>query len=624
MGRLLKKEWALALLLISGLLSTSGCVGDGGVDENQTFTPTPTPSPTPSPYKDDAKESAKEAKDLLYTLNQRADHLVREVEIADSRGVDISTPSSTLGAASENLKQLEGKVTKINSSLSRGDYLSALSLSEDVISKANSVNRSLTKSKQELEQAYETAIEEAKQELQKSNEEYQIAAAYVSSAKQAGADTTTLQNQLQVAKEGIDNGLDSLQNRQFDTVSNEAKKVIEKSGNIQEKAVTAGKNAEARNEIETIESRLTSAPSKPFIDKAHQSLNIGEYGAVEQSLLQAQQTEQISKYRGFTQTVSNKYNLTLVSLEETLDKASEDLTHDRSPKKELEQASEEVDAALDALDSITSAESEIAKAESESTLFVDADISKPANTLQLAKEKLQTGEYSESIQLSEEAQIEAQDEAKRIQEKIQSNPLLRISSFLYDKFKSATSNKNGAPSSVSISSPAQIDIREVSLSYKPPQNPDIEPLEFEGLSAKVPAAEIKKEEKEEAEASRTPKPPDFDLGINNVDYSLNVFSVSVWGESSITNTGEQTAEDVQVRLELFTLGGERIEINGHNYLEKSVGDLGSGERSTEHVEFTIGYDDANSINSDGEARAKYRVFYGNGKEKKIEDTFPIG
>ncbi len=96
------------------------------------------------------------------------------------------------------------------------------------------------------------------------------------------------------------------------------------------------------------------------------------------------------------------------------------------------------------------------------------------------------------------------------------------------------------------------------------------------------------------ELSLTMPEPGYDICCGRIPTKIKV-----WGNPAIQNTGAMTAHNVRVTFGLQTPGGETIKLSGGGQIERYLGDLKSGQSTTERVEFTLSLVDGYKIQDSG-------------------------
>lgn len=97
--------------------------------------------------------------------------------------------------------------------------------------------------------------------------------------------------------------------------------------------------------------------------------------------------------------------------------------------------------------------------------------------------------------------------------------------------------------------------------------------------------------------------------------------IKVLGNPTIQNTGTVMAHNVRVTFGLQTAEGETIKLSGGEQIERSLGDMESGQSITEKVEFTISLVDGYKIQDNG-AVAIFNI-YSDEKNFRVLEEFVV-
>ncbi|KAB1198174.1 MULTISPECIES: hypothetical protein [Haloferax] len=586
------KKRPLLYLVVLVLIIGAGCTGTTPPDE--------TPS---DETRNAAIDNVEYAEQTHQGFQNRHQNISTEISNAHSRGVNTTSASTELVEAATEIRSVEQHIVSAKSYLELGDDERALNSSKQAIKQTERANQSLNEAVTELELAYEVAIQDAELQLQTANREYQTAVIYIESANRAGGSTEDLEVQATKTRDQLQSGVDAVTSPRPNPgqARQDAADVTRMSRKIQTAATTSAKRGIAEAEIQALSDRVSDPLANDRLEAAREAAARAQFEQVEHELLLAQHAEQVAQYEQFVQTVERQDGVTLLSVQAHAQRARETIRDGELPERELEDLNSEVENTRRCLLSMRGAQNEILKTEHASTWLVKADTTAASQKVSTAGQALSNGEYTASCENAALAQELAIEERSRVQQKINSNAFVRVTDFLHDTLQQVGLTGSPDPESVSmdVPSPDEIEVHHTEITYNPPSNPDIKPLDFSNVQIPkidVPPRQVGDQPSQQQEV-------DFELEVENPEYCG---STCRFATGTITNVGTEPAHDVTVTLEVYT-GGELIWPNDPSEGTRSLGTLKPGEERTlsERIDVTIG--DGVKARSNGQVEIRFII-----------------
>lgn len=547
------------------------------------------------------------------------ENLSSELDMAQSRGVDISAIKSYEKEINNDLTIINDKINLAIYYYSVGQYFNSYDTSQNAITLLEELNPVFNESNILLELAYENTIANYRKEIRDNEIKINIASAYVEDAKNAGANIKDLDSELTVTFDSLGKAKYSFANMEFNKISSYLVEIPTKTETIQEDALYSKREHLTTIAIEEVNKIIKTDESQELVDDASAEKNRGNFQNTVHFLNKALILDVLTEYqsnKAYLTDYTQKNNILLgTDPIDSVDNQIESYINQgdfSEATKLLPSYKEKVEQASYASIEILNARLAIETLRNVSYLGAKPDSTHAELSYRNAVTNLENGDYTEAHAESD-ASLEESFKAKDIfHSKVETNPIIGIfSKFLAIFGKGPPGIVFDTVDSLSFSW-SQIPETLIHINLSPP-DVDIETGKLESFSS--PTITIPKFDNQ-----KEFNPVDFKLVVPEPSYAIRL-KIHVTGTATIENIGDSTAHNVRIKFELFSGDGKRIKVNDQDYLEKVVGELRGGETKSENVDFYISLSDGASVQSHG-GRSIYNI-YSSEKNKKIEDIFTV-
>ncbi len=562
-----RTQTLLLLLLIVAVIG--GCVDNTA--------PTNTTQIDPMP----AYNAIKQAQSFYQTIESDLSKASSPVNEAKSKGVDTTSSSALVSSLQSKLSNAANVLNMALSNYNSQNYPLAKSYAEQSLALIQEVQSQLGQIKQAIENDYKTTAAKYKPQLIEAERQYRIGQKYSESVQKVGVDVSSQQARLQEIMTTLNQAKESYRSNNFIGLSGKINSVTSTSQQVQGELTDLYYNALIVDATNRVEAQVADQEAKNYLSEANSLRQQKRYKesvfSLNKALVAENQADVLGNVNKLKQTVRN------MELEASFPALDNRLSSLRSHI-----ASSNFDVAIQEIEAIktevTTTTEDVAKVADASKVINDTsklrfwwaekpDTSASNAKLTEAKRFLSQGDYASAADATHASIDMAANERGAFWSKIKSDWVL------------------GAFFSVAkvISDPERYEPKLVEKpKFEWKAMPELIRIEFDKPIVDVndiviedPGTPIVPTIQQNAQTTTPQKKPVY----FELDPGTQVECGTTCRETTATlkNTGDETAHNVCVTLEVYNSNGETIHINDDSSLQRCIGDLPGGQSKSEKV-----------------------------------------
>ncbi len=566
MAEIRKTQMLLLSLLMIAVIS--GCV--------DSTVPTTTTEIDPVP----AYNAIKQAQSFYQAVESDLSKASAPVNEAKSRGVETTSSSVLVSSLQSKLSNAANVLNEALSNYNSQNYPLAKSYAEESLAFIQEVQSQLGQIKLAVENDYKATAAKYKPQLIEAERQYRIGQKYIESVQKVGVDISGQQARLQEVMTTLNHAKESYRSNSFIGLSGKINSVTSASQQVQGELTDIYHNALIVDASNRVESQVAVQEAKNYLSEANSLRQQKRYQEAVFSLNMALVTENLADVLGNVNKLKQiAHNTGLEASFPALDdKLSSLLSYAASGnfdavKQEIEVIKTEVITTTEDIAKVADANRVIDDTSKLSFWWAEKPDTSASNVkLTEAKKFLSQGDHVSAADTSYAAIEMAANERNMFWSEVKSNWVLNA--FL--------------GIAKVISDPEKYEPKPVERpQFEWKAMPELIRIEFDRPIADVsdiviedPGTPTLPTIQQNAQTTSTKKPVSFEL-----DPGTQIECGTTCRETTATlkNTGDETAHNVCVALEVYNSNGEIIYINGGSPLQRCIGDLSGGQSKSERV-----------------------------------------
>ncbi len=253
-------EFISLVLIIFGVVGFSGCVSNP---------PTTGTTPTTPIDQIPANNAISQAQSFYQTVQSDLSTASTPINEAISRGVETTSSSALVTSLQKKLSNAANLLNTALSAYNSQNYPQAMSDAQQSLAIMQDVESQLGQIQQAVKNDYQSTAAKYKPQIIEAERQYRIGEKYLEASQQVGADISSQPAKLQEAMTTLNQAKESYRNNNFIGLSGQIESITSTSQQVQSELTDLYFNAVIVNASKTVESQITVQDAKNYLSDAN-------------------------------------------------------------------------------------------------------------------------------------------------------------------------------------------------------------------------------------------------------------------------------------------------------------------------------------------------------------------